>query len=124
MRVITIVSPDKISLSMFTDYYRHLYTLKDLKILDVNSLLSAEIQENLISIHVGYAEKGDSDLLIRYKTKTKNNSINCDKLQEISNYIIKFDMFSTCPEVLKSTDEEYIRDVLKGWGIAVDKLSK
>jgi len=124
--IISIVSKDKISLSMFVDFYKTLYD-SNVEVLDLNSLTSRDVLDTIVKEAVGrYFEKkstGQTSLLIKLKTK---KDVTLEELpQEMARtsfYIIKFDLFSTKPEILKDTDNK-LHPIIERWEMNIKKLN-
>lgn len=96
--IITIASSDKLTLAMFGDFYKSLYS-SDIKMVDLNCLYSGGILTTKIKEFLEIGKKG-RDVLIRYKMKTQTKEIH-QVLIENSDLLIKFDIFSTEPEIIK-----------------------
>jgi len=96
--IITIASSDKLTLSMFGDFYKSLYSL-DIKMIDLNCLYSEDVLAIKIKEILEIGRKG-RDIFIRYKMKTQTKEIS-PILIEKSDLLIKFDIFSTEPEIIK-----------------------
>jgi len=104
-RIITIVSPDKITPSMFINFYEKLYgDNKIVLAIDINILYSKPVQEKIFVDALKEAKQKGLSLIVKYTIK-----LNTDLSKYMipmcfidnSDLIIKFDMFSTKPEVIK-----------------------
>jgi hypothetical protein len=113
--IISIVSKDK--------------TLYDsnAEVLDLNSLTSRDVLDTIVKEAAGrYFEKkstGQASLLIKLKTK---KDVTLEELPQemvrISFYIIKFDLFSTKPEILKDRDGK-LQPIIERWEMNIKKLN-
>jgi hypothetical protein len=83
---------------MFGDFYRSLYS-SDIKMMDLNCLYSKDVLETKINGFLEVSKRG-RDILIKFKMKTQTKEI-YPILIEKSDLVIKFDIFSTEPEVIK-----------------------
>lgn len=128
MKIITIVSPDKITQSMFTQFYKTTNSDKTVIVLEISSLFSPEVQEIALSEAIEYTKKHNkentTDILIKYKAKAKTCILSNERITDLSDYIIKFDLFSTHPEVLKESEVDYLKELLLNWGEYVERLNK
>ena len=121
MRVITVISPDKLSLSMFCDFYRSVFIGDNLyKILDMNCLNSIKAQ-NLIVQDFFRNNKDLSETIVKYKIKSQTKLQIPESLEIVSNYIIKFDIFSTHPELTKDSDGKG-KDIIERWTKNISKM--
>lgn len=124
--IITVLSKDKISLSMFVDFYKTLYD-SEAEVLDLNTLISQDmldtIVRNAIGTNLTRATSESSVFLIKLKTK---KSMTVEELPtEIkfkSDYIVQFDLFSTKPEILKDRDGKFA-PVLERWEANIEKMN-
>jgi hypothetical protein len=104
MKIITIISPDKLSMSMFCDFYKSLYVGEyPLEILDLNCIFSKEVLNTKFNGFIDLHKKIDN-IIVKYKIKSKSIISLPADIERCSNYIIKFDIFSTYPEILKDYD--------------------
>lgn len=111
---------------MFVDFYKTLYD-SNAEVLDLNSLTSRDVLDTIVKEAVGrYFEKkstGQTSLLIKLKTK---KDVTLEELpQEMARtsfYIIKFDLFSTKPEILKDTDNK-LHPIIERWEMNIKKLN-
>jgi len=125
--IITVLSKDKISLSMFVDFYKTLYD-SSAEVLDLNTLISSDmldsIVRNAIGTNLDRATSESAAFLIKLKTK---KSMTVEELPtEIkfkSDYIVQFDLFSTKPEVLKDRDGKFA-PILERWEANIEKMNK
>jgi hypothetical protein len=120
LKIFTIVSPDKLTQSMFIDYYRSQYVNKEVIPMDLNSLLSVDAQERGIQSAIETIESTRTnldlvDIIIKYKIKNKTQVIVPDHIMSISDDVLKFDIYSAHPEVLKASDKESIEAFNTGW---------
>lgn len=101
MPIITIASPDKISMSLFISFSK--FSFKDLKIGGLQSLMS---KEN-ISLYVDDFVKNSNDILFTYYAKRCINvdpfKIIPEKLITISDLVVWMNMYAVEWLVLKDT---------------------
>ena len=106
MKIVTVISPDKLSMTMFYDFYKSVYVGDgSLSVLDINCLFSKEVQ-NAKTREFIKANENSENILIKYKIKLKTVLSLPAEIEQNSDYIIKFDMFSNHPELLKVKDEK------------------
>ena len=116
-RIITIVSPDKITPSMFKDFYEKIYgDNKIVLVRDINFLYSKPIQEAMFSSSLKEADEKGLSLIIKYSIKP-NTDLSKYLIPmcflDSSDLVIKFDMFSTKPEVIKDKFDSL--SILEKW---------
>lgn len=122
--IITIISSDKITLSMFSDYFKTLYSTNTVPIIkDLTSLFSTNYQVSLFKDLSSSLNK-DESLILKYKTKKTSKRNLPQEIFNGSDYVVYIDLFSTKPEVLKALDPEWIKMVLSRWETNIEKLSK
>jgi len=116
--IFTIVSPDKLSLSMFTDFFKRNVD-GNVSVGEIISLYSQEMQERIMDDFLNRSP--ETNVLIRYKTKraTKVESIP-EKLFNGSDYVVKFDLYSMEPEILKEKQQD-LGPLLDKWKQDVEK---
>lgn len=124
--IITIASSDKLTLSMFSDFYKNIYS-PDIKIVDLICLYSSEIISSKMEEFVEIATKG-RDVLIKYKIKTQTKDYPPIILEKSDilikfNILIKFDIFSTEPEIIKGFDPT-TESLLNRWKMNIEKFNK
>jgi hypothetical protein len=91
---------------MFYDFYKSVYVGDgSLSVLDINCLFSKEVQ-NAKTREFIKANENSENILIKYKIKLKTVLSLPAEIEQNSDYIIKFDMFSNHPELLKDKDEK------------------
>ena len=66
--ILTIISPDKLTLSMFSDFYKSLYN-PEIKIIDLNYMYSEDILANIINDLDSKTSKDRYDILIKCLSK-------------------------------------------------------
>jgi hypothetical protein len=123
--LITIVSKDKLSLSMFIDFFRSLYD-SDVALLDLNINTSTEMLNSLTSNFIDHHAKRVSAeqawCIIKLKTR---GPLTFDRLPleiaQKSSYIIQFDLFSSKPELLKDLDGK-LKPILDRWEANIKKF--
>jgi hypothetical protein len=124
--IITVVSKDKISLSMFVDFYKTLYD-SNTRVVDLNMLNSSDVLNAIVKSTVGdnvtQTAPKDSNIIIKLKTK-RSLTINelPTEIARSSFYIIQFDLYSTKPEVLKARDSA-IDPILARWEANIEKMN-
>ena len=120
--ILTTISPDKTSLSMFLDFYKTIYD-QYVKVFILNSLFSEEILKDKIEQVKKIDGEHPSLKFLIYKTKSKNKAVP-SLIEENSDVIIKFDLFSYTPEVLKNEDKEgFIESMLERWNVNMARLN-
>ncbi|MBD3261275.1 MAG: hypothetical protein GF334_06255 [Candidatus Altiarchaeales archaeon] len=121
--IFTIVSPDKLSLSMFLDYLLSVYKDTPSSVLDLNCLYSMDVQK--AQMQDSLPKDPDHVLVIKYKIKkqTKYPIGLCSEVIDKSNHIISFDLFSTHPEIKKTEDEAFLKPLLERWEASVEKMN-
>jgi hypothetical protein len=120
--ILTIVSPDKTSLSMFIDFYKAIYD-ENVKIFIFNSLFSKEVTENKLNEILKVEEENQNLKIIIYKIKPKTKIIP-ENILKASSAVIKFDIYSYTPEVLKNEDPgDQIQAILDRWNFNMEKLN-
>jgi hypothetical protein len=118
--IITIASSDKLTLSMFSDFYKNIYS-PDIKIVDLICLYSPEVISSKMEEFVEIAAKG-RDVLIKYKIKTQTKDYPPIILEK-SDILIKFDIFSTEPEIIKGFNPT-TESLLNRWKMNIEKFNK
>ena len=121
LSIYTVISPDKLSMSMFSDFFQSVIGGMT-KIIDINCLTSKSIQESIFE-EAQLNLKNISNILVRYKTKHKTVIDLPVKISENSNCIIKFDLFSTHPEVIKDTTT-VAKALLERWVVKVSQMDE
>ena len=119
--IVTIASSDNVTLAMFTDFYKTLYA-PDLKALVLNCLYSPSIIENTLKEASDLSHKGRV-VFITYKLKTQTKEIS-SYLIDISDLLIKFDIYSTEPEVLKTNDPATSTIIIDRWKKNIERFNK
>jgi hypothetical protein len=121
--IITIVSPDKLTLSMFSNYINSIYSTNSIVIVrDINFLYSERVLDALLDSFIKEA-KDNQIILIKFKSKTNLKKIVPQTYLDKSDYVLKFDMYSTKAEVLKATDSKWITEVINRWDSNIDKFN-
>jgi hypothetical protein len=121
MEICVVISPDKLSMSMFCDFFQNVIS-ESIKIVDFNCLNSKEMQDKEFEGLIG-GNISETCLLIKYKTKPQTKLSLPPKLEEKANYIIKFDLFSMHPELVKDTVGDG-KGILEKWMTNVLKMDK
>lgn len=120
MKIMTIISPDKLSMSMFFDFYRAIFVGEDtLNILDLNCIFSKEAIDTKMDEFLESSENFSFGV-IKYKLKVKTVLSIPQKIQYHSDYIVKFDMFSNHPELLKDAGDG--KAIIDRWDANIIKL--
>jgi len=119
--IITIASSDSVTLAMFMDFYKTLYA-PDLKVLILNCLYSSDIISNNLIEASELSNKGRV-VLITYKLKVQTKEISSD-LIEASDLLIKFDIYSTEPEIIKTNDPTTTAAIIDRWKKNIEKFNK
>jgi hypothetical protein len=114
--VITLVSEDKVSLSMFLDFYRTLYD-SGVEVLDLNSLVGGDVINQIVRTFIGtHLNRSASDcaaVIIKVKTKKDTGLENLpEEVQRKSDYILKFIPTQARPEALKSKNPALFDSIL------------
>ena len=117
--IITIASSDKLTLSMFSDFYKTLYS-PDMRLIDLSCLYSEDILEIKIN-EISEMANGGRDVFIKYKMKPQTKVIP-PLLIEKSDLLIKFDIFSTVPEIIKEFGPE-TESILNRWKMNIEKFN-
>ena len=121
MSTITIVSPDKISLGMFADFFRRNVGAEYL-IGDLHYLMDKDSFNSFLD---GMLEKSDKTIL-RYYIKRRadvNVEIIPSELMDKSDVVVWFQLYATKPDVLKDTIGFMDRHK-DNWDKFVEMLSK
>jgi hypothetical protein len=122
--ILTIISPDKLTLAMFSKFFRTWYSTNTVVIeQDINCLFSDDYQTSLIT-SLRKNIKETEALLIRYKSKYNVNKVTPSAILDNSDYVIKFDLYSVKPEILKVLDSTWFDTVLNNWNLNLEKLTK
>ncbi len=119
-KILTIASSDKMTISMFYDFYKSIYS-SDIKAVDLNCLYSSEVISSKIMELLDLSQRG-RDILIRYKTKVQTKIID-PLVIEKSDLVIKFDIFSTEPEVIKGLNPS-TEAIISRWKTNIEKFNK
>jgi hypothetical protein len=118
--IITIVSSDKLTLSMFSDFFKSLYS-SDVKIVDLNCLYSEDVISSKMEEFLEINSKG-RDVLIKYKIKIQTKEIPLI-ITDKSDQVFKFDIYSTEPEVIKGSHSD-IDSMLNRWKMNIEKFNQ
>ena len=93
-------------MTMFCDFYKWIYVGdRSVSILDMNCLLSKEVQDAKTREFIE-ANRNLENIIIKYKTRLKTVLSLPLEIEQKSDYIVKFDMFSNHPELLKGDGEK------------------
>ena len=121
--ILTIISPDKTSLSMFLDFYKTIYDC-DVKIFILNSLFSQEVIEQKVEEALKVDKDSDDLKFIIYKTKPQTKIVP-ESVLKASLAVIKFDIYSYTPEIIKNEDQENkIKSILDRWNTNMERMNK
>jgi len=118
--IFTLVSPDKITLSMFYDFYKTLYD-PNIKVLDLNCLYSSGIISDTFNT-LKSESRVDNNFLVKFKIKVKINKIP-PLVIDLSDIVLSFDIFSMEPEVIKSNKEK-VSPIIDRWKLNIERLNK
>ena len=123
--ILTVVSPDKLSISMFMDFFKTIYLSdKNHVIHDLISLYSDQIQTEIIK---GFRKEYPETtwVLIKYKLKKldPNKYVVPEYIKENSDYLLKFDRYSTEPEIIKPLDDNFFTEVTQRWKKNIEKFN-
>ena len=106
---------------MFCDFYKSVFIGDGLyNVLDMNCLNSLKAQE-LIVQDFFKNNKDLNEVIIKYKIKSQTKLQIPKALELISNYIVKFDIFSTHPELTKDSDGKG-KDIIERWIKNISKM--
>ena len=119
-RIVTIASSDKLTLSMFSDFYKNIYS-PDVKIIDLTCLYSSDIISSKMEELIELSKTGRS-ILIKYKIKTQTKIIDPIILEK-SDLVIKFDIYSTEPELIKGLSPD-TESMLNRWKMNIEKFNQ
>lgn len=123
--ILTIASPDKITISMFVDFYRSLYD-SSVQVYDLNCLYSEEVIKERVKfiteLNKNLRNKDQEIILVYYKMKSQTKNIP-QILIESSDFLIKFDTYSTYPEMIKNEYPDIIGPVMDRWVMNIKKLN-
>lgn len=132
--ILTLISPDKLTLSMFIDFYKTLYSGgRKSYLIPMNSGLSLVAKEKIIEdVKENYSPDND---LIFFSVKTTRDIHNINEpdlkqhymkyltteLEEISSYIVAFDIYSVTPVMLKDRYND-LPNIIQRWESNLKKL--
>lgn len=118
MKKITVGSPDKLSLKMFTNFLLHCLG-KDYEVGDMHYLMTPENQQKFAE----HMNEFDKSILLYYSRKKTGPDHIPQILTEMSDVVVWFDRYSVEPKILK--DEGGFRETLMDrWKMNIDRLSK
>jgi hypothetical protein len=141
--IITLISPDKLTLSMFVDFYRSLYSEgREVLFTPINHLLSYEKKNIIINDLIKKDSEDVKEKLVFVTLKSdKKEILDTDsmedrsnkylkliplRLSEVSTYILAFDIYSVTPMVLKdrfrSAEDKSLEIVLNRWNENLKKF--
>jgi len=119
--ILTVISPDRLTQSMFFDYCKKVYPDTRVVAKDISCMYSADVQEAEFK---DLAIEKSNLYLVKYLIKpvTKIDSLPACVMQ-ISDYVVQFDLYSLHPEVLKSQEggSRFMTDLIAGWQRDVEK---
>jgi len=123
MRIITVISPDKLSMTMFCSFYESIYVGDRLcGILDINCLFSKETQDLKTKEFIELNRNADF-IIIKYKIKGNTKLSLPFEIEINSDYIIKFDMFSNHPDLIKDADGKGV-EIIDRYNKNIDLANK
>jgi hypothetical protein len=121
--IITVISPDKTSLSMFYNFCTTVIDNKVVQVLDFNCLYDKDYQEKFYQD----LSKKDTDStlwLIKYKTKVKTKIDSLPAcIKDYSYSVIKFDMYSLHADFIK-VEDAYMKALLDRWEKNIERMNK
>lgn len=123
--ILTVVSPDKLSLSMFMDFYTKIYA--KLRIVDLNNLYSDDmIRSMLMEARDKTKDLENISCLVKFKTKpnTPPSLSVPDPVLNLSDFVIRFSLYSNTPEVRKSVSPEILDPVIERWNKNIELMDK
>ena len=118
--IFTVVSPDRLSMVMFIDYLKKIY-LPDSVLCETGYMFDEVFQENMLKTLIGL--DASKDVIVKYKATRKMN-VPSAAIERLSDYIVKFDIYSTVPEVQKAHDPLYIEKVVSRWKENIDRMNE
>jgi hypothetical protein len=118
--ILTLVSSDKLTLAMFSDFYKRIYS-PYIKMVDINCLYSRQIVDSSLKDVRALSLKG-KDILIKFKIKINTIDIT-PSIVENSDTIIKFDLFSMEPIIVKHSMTD-IESIIDRWKKNINFLNK
>ena len=121
MNIYTVLSPDKISISMFSSFLKGIYG-DNLSLLDMNDILSFDLKNDIIKSLIDKYQNTQKDFVIRYKLRTRINTLDPqailknlpENILSNSKYIILFDLYSQKPIILKD-EESSLSSIVERW---------
>ena len=123
MKIITVVSPDKLSMTMFCSFYESIYVGDRLcGILDINCLFSKETQGLKTKEFIELNRNADF-IIIKYKVKSNTKLSLPLEIENNSDYIVKFDMFSNHPDLIKDADGKGV-EIIDRYNKNIDLANK
>ena len=119
MKIITIASPDKISLGMFTNFLSKVLG-KNFHLLYCHSLMSPEAVEVFVNDSTTRFEQ----IVFRYYAKKKINkkpkNVIPSKILGVSDLVIWLDLYSVEPKIVKDEPKNFERLFSKKWNQFVE----
>jgi hypothetical protein len=116
--IITVASSDKLTLSMFSDYYKCIYD-RDIKIVDITCLYSKEILTLKLEALSGIKIR---NVLIKYKMKPQTKDIP-SILTEKSSVLLLFDIYSMEPVIVKSIGSD-TEAMITRWKLNIERFNQ
>lgn len=128
--LITLISPDKISMAMFVDFYRSLYD-GAAQVFETNNLYSEDVRDEFflgLKRKLLEDEREGASYIIKFYMKPKNLENltirgvgrECERSSDV---IIKFDMFSSHPELLKYRDDA-AKEMVDRWIENINRMNR
>lgn len=117
MKVITVGSPDKISLKMFTNFLMHCLG-RNYVVGDLHYLMTPENQENFTKEIL----KNEKVIFLYYARKKSKPEVMPQHLLGVSNVVLWFDRYSVDPVVLK--DGGFEKELAGRWKMNIERLAK
>jgi hypothetical protein len=119
--IITVSSPDKLTLSMFSDFFKSLYS-SDVKLVDLTCLYSPEIIDSKMLELATLSQKSKRDILIKYKTKPQTKELP-QVILDSSDVVIKFEIYSLEPEIIKAKVLD-VPPIIDRWKKNIERFNK
>lgn len=117
--VVTIGSPDKISLGMFADFLTSVTRM--FPVADMHYLVSMDIIPNIIE---EFLSNNSNEAIFRYYANKKIDQPSIPSIfQEVSDSVIWFPKFSIDPTIIKDSDG-FLTSLLPRWKVNIERFSK
>lgn len=118
--IVTIGSPDKISLGMFADFITSVTHM--FPVADMHYLVSMDVIPDLIK---EFLSNNSKDALFRYYANKKIEGPSIPSIfQEVSDAVIWFPKFSVDPTIIKDSKEGFLNGLIPRWRNNIERFSK